>query len=1493
MKKVGKYIYITAIITCFIIVASQMINVVNGVKATVEESKSKSNVSEQENDLYNKIPISVSDIMKGLGTSINYSVFANTFYLQSHMEGNIAVKNAYINQIFNFTDAVLKIYKNKDYAITVTNKVDGNLTDGTFKFGLFTKQTNSATGESYYVKTNHDIITVTTVNGEGTATFTDLDSETKYYIFELDENNNPIMNNTVTSQGVTVTYEDDETTIIANEASLGNVSYIQNILQWANHAADGNKGESPKLVIPMTAFLELYENNKNLTHPNYGTILAATDENFELVVVAERDFNNYDKVLQENGYTNSYKYNEDGTIKYVASENAGGNIIYTSYDEITYDPLIQSSVQNSGVKEIVNNYSINAALEPVYEVYSKVNSQDITPDFTSYINISTMEDVTDYQGKDLSKYIPNENQKSTYIKFDTWNDVDEVVTVTESTENNEQITTLKKVKWTKKWENGGVQIESSEAPTYVRIKKDINTNEVYVSAIVNVAKQYKLKDGDNYKVIWNGTSYEIQDRKNDYNIIDFASEFTKLNAFSSKLYNNVASSETVNVINLDADGAVYENGQVNGLDNGVAQSETLDLSKYLENGKYLVINVDMSGLDEINLSNTIEWGDLDGDFSWNSLSTRILWNFYNKDSNTPYDGKIVINKNNIMGTLFAPSANIIVGTTINASLISNEASNPGGEIHKSQFGSVQKMLRSRVLHTKETPRKGSLLIKVNKVDSENSKTKLSDATFEIIVKDGENIIARKTDKTNSLGVISLDGIEISGAGKTYTVSVEETIAPSGYNPNGKIEFEVTSIVKDNKYVLNPIDMHKEDGAAIIVQNELIDVTVPNKKIKGSYGIKLTKRDSDTKNLLNGIVFDITAVDSNNNPIELVHSLNGKKVNSTGLETGKTSDDGIIEIKDININNVENYTLIISERLSGNYKKLEPIKINVKTKLENGNYVIDANELKLKDGSREDVTLDEQNNTILLDVKNQKIKGSFDLELIKSDRLDSNKRLRGAEFEVKITKDMTEIYNQVLTTDENGHISIPQTRIQNEGETYNFTITEKKAPESYVSIDEPIRFSVKTVKVNEEYGLETKAEQVFDNGKVIFNGNLIQVNVVNDQIAPDYEIDGKYNIIIRKINSNTKEGLNGVKLHIVAMDDENNNIIDKDFVTEKINDENGYIQINDISILKSGVHKYQIEEIETINGYIKFERPITFELEVGLNEEEDEYEIKSVKNIGDYSGKVKIEKYEGTNTLIIILPNDPTKEIGDLALRKFITSVNEKTLDVSRVPVAKLNKITGNIEYSQTKKPLDVKIGDYILYTLRIYNEGAIDGTANVIKDYLPQGLEFVQNNVVNNQYNWKMLDKDGKVTNNSKDAVFIATDYLNGSVIPAYSSEGSPAYLDVKVVLKVTQEAEKEGRLVNIAFIAEDNIDDKDSSPDNTILPEKFSEYKRQEAENSSVTSIINGLEDDEDFENVKVKKPSILPQTGEADNMLKCGIFVIIGMFLITFAAYFIYKKY
>ena len=55
----------------------------------------------------------------------------------------------------------------------------------------------------------------------------------------------------------------------------------------------------------------------------------------------------------------------------------------------------------------------------------------------------------------------------------------------------------------------------------------------------------------------------------------------------------------------------------------------------------------------------------------------------------------------------------------------------------------------------------------------------------------------------------------------------------------------------------------------------------------------------------------------------------------------------------------------------------------------------------------------------------------------------------------------------------------------------------------------------------------------------------------------------------------------------------------------------------------------------------------------------------------------------------------------------------------------------------------------------------MDGYASEIKDDMPQGLKFLTDNKTNIEYRWKMLDKDGKETENLDEAVSIVTDYLS------------------------------------------------------------------------------------------------------------------------------------
>ena len=176
---------------------------------------------------------------------------------------------------------------------------------------------------------------------------------------------------------------------------------------------------------------------------------------------------------------------------------------------------------------------------------------------------------------------------------------------------------------------------------------------------------------------------------------------------------------------------------------------------------------------------------------------------------------------------------------------------------------------------------------------------------------------------------------------------------------------------------------------------------------------------------------------------------------------------------------------------------------------------------------------------------------------------------------------------------------------------------------------------------------------------------------------------------------------------------------------------------------------------------------------------------------------------------------------DLALRKFITAVNGEELagEDSREPVVTIDS-EGNIVYEHTKDPVPVATGDLVTYTLRIYNEGSIDGYASEIIDDVPDGLEFVPDNEINIKYGWQISD-DGNQ---------IRTDYLSkdrdvNNIITAFDNKTmtEPNYKDVQIVFKVIEPNTSSRILINVAEIAEDTdkngnpVDDIDSIPENNV----------------------------------------------------------------------------
>ena len=181
---------------------------------------------------------------------------------------------------------------------------------------------------------------------------------------------------------------------------------------------------------------------------------------------------------------------------------------------------------------------------------------------------------------------------------------------------------------------------------------------------------------------------------------------------------------------------------------------------------------------------------------------------------------------------------------------------------------------------------------------------------------------------------------------------------------------------------------------------------------------------------------------------------------------------------------------------------------------------------------------------------------------------------------------------------------------------------------------------------------------------------------------------------------------------------------------------------------------------------------------------------------------------------------PTKY--DLALRKFITQIDNKEVK-DRIPEVNASNLKDGskttAEYKHTKEPKIVVKGQVVTYTIRVYNEGTVDGQAIEIKDNLPEGITYLPKHETNIEYKWKMYDKNGEETTDVSKATTIKTEYGKGKIISKFDKEkmNEPAYIDVKVAFEVTQDSVTAGDkvIVNTAEITDDNGDDIDSTPNN------------------------------------------------------------------------------
>ena len=217
---------------------------------------------------------------------------------------------------------------------------------------------------------------------------------------------------------------------------------------------------------------------------------------------------------------------------------------------------------------------------------------------------------------------------------------------------------------------------------------------------------------------------------------------------------------------------------------------------------------------------------------------------------------------------------------------------------------------------------------------------------------------------------------------------------------------------------------------------------------------------------------------------------------------------------------------------------------------------------------------------------------------------------------------------------------------------------------------------------------------------------------------------------------------------------------------------------------------------------------------------------------------------------------------DLSLRTFVSQVD--TVDYNREPIINVNPLlTGKTtaEYHQTKGSVSVGPGSSVVYTIRVYNEGTIDGYAKEITVHLPNELEFI-NDEFNGENGW-ILDPNDTTQRTIRSSKLSKNNDAE-NMIKAYDLKATYLnYKELKIRCKVRTTAEALKKITVIAEITKyennENLADRDNQS-TVVLPsdEHLSDYKGHDNNKEDLSDpnyFYLGQEDDDDFEKVVLEK--------------------------------------
>ena len=834
------------------------------------------------------------------------------------------------------------------------------------------------------------------------------------------------------------------------------------------------------------------------------------------------------------------------------------------------------------------------------------------------------------------------------------------------------------------------------------------------------------------------------------------------------------------------------------------------------------------------------------------------------EKNDAFYLKITYNKGFEKGTQYKIKVNVnLKGYRTFASLL-NPVRNSDQPLATIRKGKYTKQTSTELIFKENL--EGNYGLQIEKVDATDTNTKISGAIFKV---------SGVSEKDTSYGPSKSDGIinifknrEIKKEGtEEFTIS-EVTVTDGNYiKLKDDIKIYVTTTRSNDKYVASKVSFEKdknetskevtlEDGTKVNITAKLssgvVKITIPNKPV--NFDLALRKYITEVKR-------NETKVEIGESRVPTINekSVEEYKANKTaGYYHTKTpvnvkpGDNIIYTLRVYNEGNINGFAKEITDYLPAGLEFVTDSKIN-----KENNWVVTSNNdgtTTVKTDKLKDTTIKPANGEEGL------------LEYVKQEKKSEAPEFSAyVEIECKVKADIQD--SKLLV---------------NVAEITNYGYNNKNG--DYVEANE------------ENVDIDSEGNNVFNKDEKVKNIDEYYKNIVEPQKADNnnyykgmQDDDDFENILVVPDAKEFKFVLNKV-------DESGNPLIGADFTVQKTKNEKTEVLLDNqevkgtYEVLENNVkfnetYTYTVLEVESAPEYVnvmngKYITLRTYMNEDGKlilgnynkNEEEDALISKYGFVINNTDGSIvketETDLYEKIKVIVknditpsqvvITIPNEKEKKEFDLALRKFITEVktgvgteNEKQINVTdRVPTFKIDN-QGKYVYEHTKEPVIVANNNIVTYTLRVYNEGTMDGYAKQIKDNIPEGLEFLPSNEVNQKYKWVMLDKYGKETTEVENAKSIVSNYLSKehektageNLLKAFDIERyksgeikEPDYKEVKVSFKVNSSEKSEKIIINKAQISDDSdkdgnkVDDRDSIPD-----------------------VWNEGEDDQDIEKVKL----------------------------------------